>query len=69
MHEGYSGLNGEEARFAQALDDFGLRWARNPERTGYGISLITAGPTRNFYPDFLLWTDVEWSASTPKART
>lgn len=58
VHEGYSGLNGEEARFAQALDDFGLRWARNPDRTGYGIPLITAGPTRNFYPDFLLWTDL-----------
>lgn len=57
VHEGYAGLNGEEARFAQALDDFGARWARNPDRSGYGIPLITAGPTRNFYPDFLLWTE------------
>lgn len=56
-HEAYSGLNGEEARFAEALDHSGLRWARNPERTGYGIPLVTAGPTRTFYPDFLLWTD------------
>lgn len=58
VHEGYSGLNGEEARFAQSLDDSGMRWARNPDRTGYGIPLITAGPTRNFYPDFLLWTEL-----------
>lgn len=57
VHQGYAGLNGEEARFAQALDDDGLTWARNPDRTGYGIPLITAGPTRNFYPDFLLWTE------------
>ena len=55
-HTGYAGLRPEEMRFAIALDDFGMLWARNPDRTGYGIPLVTPGPTKNFYPDFLLWT-------------
>ena len=56
VHEGYSGLNSIERPFADALDKTGLTWARNPSRSGYGIPLITVGPTSNFYPDFLVWT-------------
>lgn len=56
VHEGYSGLNSIERPFAEAIDAIGLLWARNPSRTGYGIPLITPGPTTNFYPDFLIWT-------------
>ncbi|WP_166880622.1 hypothetical protein [Salinibacterium sp. ZJ450] len=56
VHRGYAGLNSEETRFALALDESGLRWARNPDRLGYGIDLVTPGPTQKFYPDFLLWT-------------
>ena len=55
VHEGYDGLNGFEREFAIALDRTGLRWCRNPSRTGYGIPLITIGSTSTFYPDFLVW--------------
>jgi type III restriction enzyme len=55
LHEGYDGLNPLELEFAAALDTLGLPWARNLPKTGYGIPLITTGPTVMFYPDFLLW--------------
>lgn len=58
LHEGYSGLNESlELPFARAIDKTGLAWYRNPSRSGYNIPLITVGPTRNFYPDFLVWKD------------
>lgn len=57
VHEGYAGLNPLERPFADAIDKTGLTWARNPSRSGYGIPLISVGPTANFYPDFLIWTD------------
>ena len=41
--------------FARAIDKTGLTWYRNPSRSGYNIPLISVGPTRNFYPDFLVW--------------
>ncbi|MFD3425325.1 DEAD/DEAH box helicase [Nocardia fluminea] len=56
VHEGYAGLNSIERPFADELDKVDLAWARNPPRSGYGIPLITVGPTSNFYPDFLIWT-------------
>lgn len=56
VHDGYSGLNAFERLFADAIDKSGLVWARNPARSGYGIPLISVGPTANFYPDFLIWT-------------
>jgi type III restriction enzyme len=56
VHAGYSGLNAFERLFADAIDKSGLAWARNPARSGYGIPLISVGPTTNFYPDFLIWT-------------
>jgi type III restriction enzyme len=56
VHEGYAGLNTLEKPFADAIDKTGLTWARNPPRSGYGVPLISVGPTSNFYPDFLIWT-------------
>lgn len=56
VHEGYAGLNTIERPFADAIDETGLTWTRNPARSGYGIPLISVGPTSNFYPDFLIWT-------------
>lgn len=29
---------------------------RNPPHGGFGIQLISAGPTSNFFPNFLIWT-------------
>jgi len=55
LHDGYSGFNDLESRFAHAIDKTGLTWYRNPSRSGYNIPLISIGPTRNFYPDFLVW--------------
>ena len=55
LHEGYSGLNPLELAFACEIDKTGLAWYRNPSRSGYNIPLISIGPTRNFYPDFLVW--------------
>ena len=56
VHGAYAGLNTLERPFADAIDQTGLAWARNPARSGYGIPLISVGPTSNFYPDFLVWT-------------
>jgi len=55
VHEGYDGLNPIEGKFATAIDDSGKTWCRNPPKSGYGIPLITIGPTKTFYPDFLVW--------------
>lgn len=55
VHEGYDGLNPLELKFAQALDETGLPWCRNPSKSGYGVPLITIGATKTFYPDFLVW--------------
>ncbi len=59
LHAGYDDLNPFEKSFAKALDGEGTPWARNPPRIGYGIPLITPGPTNWFYPDFLVWKDDE----------
>ena len=55
LHKAYDGLNPFERSFAEALDKTGCKWSRNVPRVGYGIPLITLGPTRKFYPDFLVW--------------
>lgn len=55
VHEGYSDFNALELLFARAIDQTGDAWYRNPPRGGYNIPLISVGPTRNFYPDFLVW--------------
>lgn len=56
LHEGYDGLNDFERRFARALDDTGLTWARNRSQTGYRIQLVSLGQTIWFFPDFLVWS-------------
>lgn len=57
VHEGYEDLIPSlELKFAQALEDTGLPWFRNPPRTGYGIPLVSIEDTANFYPDFIVWT-------------
>ena len=55
LHEGYDGLNDLEWRFARAIDETGLLWARNRSQTGYKIPLVTLGQTVWFFPDFLVW--------------
>lgn len=55
LHEGYDSLNPFELRFARALDDTGLTWARNRSQTGYRIQLVSLGQTIWFFPDFLVW--------------
>jgi len=57
IHEGYDGLNALERTFADALDQEGHPWFRNPSRSGYAIPLISLGTTANFYPDFIIWRD------------
>lgn len=58
LQEDYSGLNESLGLpFARAIDKTRLSWYRNPSRSGYNIPLISVGPTRNFYPDFLVWKD------------
>lgn len=57
IHEGYDGLNPLELKFARELDRTGLTWCRNPSKNGYGVSLLTIGPTKTFYPGFLVWKD------------
>jgi type III restriction enzyme len=56
LHEGYDGLNDFETRFARALDNTGLTWARNRSQTGYKIPLVSLGQTVWFFPDFLVWS-------------
>lgn len=56
LHEGYDDLNQFEIRFARALDDTGLPWARNRSQTGYKIPLVSLGQTVWFFPDFLVWS-------------
>lgn len=55
LHEGYDGLNDLEKRFARAIDETGLPWARNRSQTGYKIPLVSLGQTVWFFPDFLVW--------------
>lgn len=57
LHEGYDGLNDLERRFARAIDETGLAWARNRSQTGYKIPLVSQGQTVWFFPDFLIWVD------------
>jgi len=59
LHGGYDGLNPLEQSFAEELDKVGVPWARNPPRTGFGIPLVSLGPTNTFYPDFIAWTDTD----------
>lgn len=66
VHEGYSDLNPLELEFARALDETGLKWARNPVNGGYSIPLLEAGESRRFFPDFLVWKNELIYALDPK---
>lgn len=66
LHEGYSGLNDFELKFAQALDKTQRVWFRNPSRGLFEIPLLTSGGTKNFNPDFIVWVDKRIIAIDPK---
>jgi type III restriction enzyme len=53
-------------RGAEAIDETGLDWCRNPENGGYSIPLLEKGDTRRFFPDFLIWKDDLVFALDPK---
>ena len=56
LHASYD-LNTLEQLIAEAIDETGLDWARNPSNGGFRIPLIDKGDTLWFYPDFLVWKD------------
>lgn len=56
VHPGYSDLNNFERDFAIALDKNKRVWCRNPSRGGFEIPLLDRGNTKNFNPDFLVWS-------------
>lgn len=55
IHDRYSGLNGFERDFAQALDKTQRVWFRNPSRGCFEVPLLTSGGSKNFNPDFIVW--------------
>lgn len=65
LHERYD-LNGLEQQIAEAIDDTGLPWARNPVNGGYSIPLLEKGGTHRFFPDFLVWKEEAVFAVDPK---
>jgi type III restriction enzyme len=65
LHESYD-LNTLETEIAEAIDDAGYDWVRNPENGGYSIPLLDKGDTRRFFPDFLVWKDELVFAIDPK---
>lgn len=68
LHEGYSDISPSEMPFAQAIDDLGLKWMRNPSNGGYSIPLLEKGGSRQFFPDFLVWKDGVVYAIDPKGK-
>ncbi len=67
LHEGYSDLNELERPFAHALDRTKKTWCRNPSNGGFSIDLLDRGRTRQFKPDFLVWSgDKQVFALDPK---
>ena len=57
IHPAYSGLNQDELTCAIALDALGWTWCRNPSNGGFALPLLQPGTKRNFFPDFIAWTD------------
>ncbi|MGS0997531.1 DEAD/DEAH box helicase family protein [Rhodanobacter sp. UC4451_H18] len=55
LYERYSGFNKFELLFANALDELGHVWHRNPSNGGFRIPLLTEGDSASFYPDFIAW--------------
>ncbi|WP_313559103.1 DEAD/DEAH box helicase family protein [Ruminiclostridium cellobioparum] len=58
VHPGYSksNFNKFELKFAQALDKAKKDWIRNPSKSFFDIPLLDGGNTKNFNPDFLVWS-------------
>ena len=54
--DGVCKLNGEERKFAQALDraDFVRWWHRNPDRKAWSVALVRGEHRNRFYPDFII---------------
>ncbi len=57
IHPAYSGLNLDELACALAIDSLGWTWCRNPSNGGFALPLLQPGSKRNFFPDFIVWTD------------
>lgn len=57
LHPAYSGLRDNETACAEAIDKLGWLWCRNPSNGGYSLPLLQPGTKRNFFPDFIIWTD------------
>lgn len=66
LHDSYD-VNPLELEVAEAIDDTGYDWVRNPENGGYSIPLLDKGDSRRFFPDFLAWKDGLVFAIDPKA--
>jgi type III restriction enzyme len=68
IHPEYNALNAFEVRVADALDEMGSAWCRNPV-SGYGIPIPELGSDSIwFYPDFLFWNDPVVWALDPKGK-
>ncbi|WP_257461158.1 DEAD/DEAH box helicase family protein [Archangium lipolyticum] len=65
LHDTYD-LSPLEYSVAEAIDETGLDWARNPSPGGYSIPLLHKGDTHRFFPDFLVWKDGVVFAIDPK---
>ncbi len=59
LHDGYSDLNTLEKEFALALDKSKHLWFRNPSRGLFEVPLLAKGGSKNFNPDFIVYTDKE----------
>ncbi|MDD2799818.1 MAG: DEAD/DEAH box helicase family protein [Methylococcales bacterium] len=57
LYERYAGFNKFELTFANAIDEIGCTWHRNPSSGGFYIPLLSSGDTNNFYPDFIAWAN------------
>lgn len=57
LHTGYTDLNELEKSFAYAIDRSKRTWCRNPATAGFSIDLLDRGRTRQFKPDFIVWTE------------
>lgn len=51
----YEVSNRFEKDVAEAIDNEGLVWHRNPSNGGFHIPLLSEGDTASFYPDFIVW--------------
>ncbi|BCJ87672.1 DEAD/DEAH box helicase [Effusibacillus dendaii] len=70
VHPEYNGMNPFEIRVAEALDETGRLWTRNPGTNfGYGIPIPVYGvDSGTFRPDFLLWGQKTIWAIDPKGK-